>query len=162
MGTDPAARLYYGFTQQRDNDGDFVTLTLDEITMKGLATPAQRALFAQHAEEAQLDEIIGQLDDDDDEDTSDEGPWNDHHGDWLVYKPWRVHVGLIGSDYELGFFLAIPESLLEADWHKVVDFDVSHFKVGEDWDARLWAAVKDWGLNVHEDKPGWHLSALYF
>jgi len=176
MSTDPSAAFFYGFTQERDEWNDFVARNLQQVHADGLMTPEQRALFNANVEQAKLAKSLAvsgtQRDDDetDDEDddgedddgsTDDDGTWEDYHG--LKAEEERgIDIGLIGYDGHLGHYLAIRESLVETEWADIADIDPSTFVVKPDWEARLRAVIEEWGLNVHESKPGWHLVSLYF
>ncbi len=119
MGTDPTAKLFYGYLQPEDD----------------------RENYNEHSDE-------------DDFDT----PWTMTHT--------KTRQGCIGDIYgygsSLGFFLAVKETLYYAGWDRVIKLTPERFTILPEWDEQLKGAAKEFGLNIADQLPGWHLVCLYF
>ena len=88
----------------------------------------------------------------------DESPWEATH--------CKVAYGCTGEIYgyyeNLCFFLAVKESLHESEWDEVTDLEPVQLAIRPSWDITLREASKQFGLDVTDQVPGWHLVCLYF
>lgn len=96
-----------------------------------------------------------------------ETPWDQAHG--LPGVPWPEQQQLpytieyygVGSSY-IAHYLAIRETLANAEWHKVQRIDISKLTIKPEWEGILKDAARRWDLDVSGLEPGWHLVVLYF
>jgi len=86
------------------------------------------------------------------------GPWSDAHG--KPYKP--ASVGLYGYDDDLGYFLAINDSLHTVEWSTTKLIPASSLVVQPEWDEQIRAMAEYAGLDISGLEIGWHLVCLYF
>lgn len=70
--------------------------------------------------------------------------------------------GMHGYDENLGFFLAVEESLHEADWDKIIPLTQKDLEIQPEWDGQLRLAAADFHLDLTGLKPSWYLVCLYF
>lgn len=118
MGTDPQAKLFYGYVKP---------------------TPDERAWS-----------------EDEDEDEESDGAWSIHS------MSNGCVTGIYGYDDDLGYFLAVKESLHHVEWssHELIPQTALVSK--SEWDEQLRNAAALWNLDISKLKVGWHLVALYF
>lgn len=105
-------------------------------------------------------------DGDDDEDYNDEceeeeSPWDSAH----TKSAHGCTVGIHGYDENLGYFLAVEESLYAAEWDTVKTIDIIDLGVKSlerPWDEMLRSAASEFGIDLSGLASGWHLVCLYF
>ena len=90
------------------------------------------------------------------------------------YTPWdKSHtksahgctVDLYGYSENLGYFLAVEESLYTAAWDTVKTIDIIELSakpIDLHWDEMLHNAANEFGIDIAELALGWHLVCLYF
>lgn len=96
--------------------------------------------------------------DDEDNEEQDEDAWSKAHTETAC----DCTVGLYGYDENLGYFLAVEESLHTAMWAEVVPLKTEDFEVKPAWDESLRLAAEEFGIDLTGLQPGWHLVCLYF
>lgn len=111
-------------------------------------------------EEAEWDEDeTGEDEDEDEDEEADEESGNP----WAVYGTSNgCETGLYGYDNDLGYYLAVKESLYSAEWSQHIFISQIDLVRKPEWDEQLLQAAKLWNLDVSNLKVGWHLVCLYF
>lgn len=92
-------------------------------------------------------------------DTNEEDtPWSATH----LKKANGCIGGLYGYDENLGFFLAVEESLHEVEWDKKKRLIQKDFEIQPTWNEQLRQAAEEFGLDVTGLESSWYLVSLYF
>jgi Nucleosome binding factor SPN, SPT16 subunit len=134
MSTDPEAKLFYGYVKPIKDDDDF-------------------------------DELGDDASENEEDDESDEEGYDDYEETpWSKAHTISVHGcigGIHGYDENLGYFLAVEESLHTAEWDEVKPLTAKDFKVKAEWDKALNKAAAEFGIDLTGLEPGLYLVCLY-
>jgi hypothetical protein len=100
-------------------------------------------------------------DDEEYDGVSSSSPWSKAHTE----STHGCTVDIYGYDENLGYFLAVEESLCTAEWNTVKTIDLIDLGVQSlerPWNEMLRDAASEFGIDLTGLSLGWHLVCLYF